>query len=94
MSILQLFQAGKKIRCLSLLQQKSLHLFASLNIKDSSLITECDESTKDFGWFMDRVLQIEVNEVSGDDAVTYYVADYWKRCVSEKKVYLFHRSAD
>ena len=86
MSILQLFQAEKKIRCLSLLQQKSLHLLANLNTKHSILSTECDENTEDLGWLKDWVMQIEVNEVGGyDAAVTYYVAGYIGRCVSRRR---------
>ena len=47
MSILQLFQAEKKIRHLSLLQQNSLHKLADLNTKQSIFTEDCGDSTED-----------------------------------------------
>ena len=47
MSILQLFQAEKKIQCLSLLQQNSLHKLADLNTKESIFTEDCGDSTED-----------------------------------------------
>ena len=87
MSILQLFQAEKKIRCLSLLQQISLHKLADLNTKQSIFTEDCGGSTENLTWLKDRVMQAQVSEISGDDAaVMYYVADYIGRC-TKKKLY-------
>ena len=84
-SILQLFQAEKKIRCLSLLQQMSLHLMCWFEYQRLSLITECNESTEDLDWLLDWFLQIQVNEVRWDDVVIYYVAGCIGKCLSLRK---------
>lgn len=86
MSILQLFHAEKKIRCLSLLQQKSLHKLANLNTKHSISTEDCSSSVEDLTWLKDWAVQAQVNEVSDDDAaVTYYVAGYIGRCISRRR---------
>ena len=86
MSILQLFQAEKKIRCLNLLQQISLQKQADLNTKQSIFTEDCGNSTEDLTWSKDWVMQAQVSEISGDDAaVTYYAADYIRKCISRKR---------
>ena len=50
MPILQVFQAEKKIRCLSLLQQNSLHKLADLNTKQSICTEDCGDSIEDLTW--------------------------------------------
>ena len=82
MSIPQLFQA-EKIQCLSLLQQNSLHKLADLNTKQSIYTEDCGDSTEDLTWLKDWVMQVQVSEISGDDAaVMYYVAGCRGRCIS------------
>ena len=86
MSILQLFQVEKKIRCSSLFQQNSLHKPADLNTKQSIFTKDCGDSTEDLTWLRDWVMQTQVNEISGDDAaVTYYVAGYIGRYISRRR---------
>lgn len=88
MSILQLFQAEKKIRCLSLLRQNALHTLAGINTRSEAVLTEyaTDESWEDTSWLKDWAMQTNITEVSDEDAsVTYYVAGYIGRCISRRR---------
>ena len=86
MSILQLFQAEKKIRCLSLLRQNALHTLASLNIRQPVSIPDSVASAEDITWLKDWSVQVEVDEVNdGDAAVMYYVAGYIGRCIPRRR---------
>ena len=86
MSFLQLFQAEKRIRCLSLLRQKALHKLSSLNITQSIATDTCEDSTEDLNWLKEWAEQGKISEVSVDDAaVTYNVSGYIGRCISRKR---------
>ena len=86
MSTLQLFQAEKKIRCLSLFRQNALHTLASLNIRQPVSIPDSVASTEDITWLKYWSAQVEVDEVNDDDAaVTYYVAGCIGRCISRRR---------
>ena len=74
------------IRCLSLLQQNSLHKLADLNTKQLIFTEDCGDSTEDLTWLKGWVKQAQVSEISGDDAaVTYCVAGYIGRCIYQRR---------
>ena len=88
MSIQQLFQAEKKICCLTLLQQNALHTVASLkSCSITSNALDDEEATEDTAWVEDWAKSTEITAVSDDDdaSVTYYVAGYVGRCISRRR---------
>ena len=76
MSIKQLFQAEKKIRCLSLVRQQILHSASRLNIQNDLLesmeeIDDIDENP----WLYEFLVRAELGEIPDADAcVAYYVS--------------------
>ena len=87
-SILQLFQAEKKIRCLSLLQNKALLTLSTLNF-NQPVANNCSASNKepeDISWLKSWATELKICEIDEDDAsVTYYVAGYVGRSISRRR---------
>ena len=81
MSIKQLFEAERKIRCLSLLEQnvmsKMTCLVLPLNIGENSEVEAND------AWLKDFVLAADIEELCEADAcVSYYVSGYIGRSIT------------
>ena len=77
MSIKQLLEAEKKIRCLSLLQQNALTSAASLHVLDKDAVIERDAQTDEHKWLIEFLKQVSLNDMSDIEAnVTYFVSGY------------------
>ena len=76
----------KKIHGLSLLHQKALYKLGRLNITQSIAIDTDKDSMANLTWLKEWAVQAEISEVSDDNtAVTYYVAGYIGRCISQNE---------
>jgi len=87
MSINQLFQAEKKIRCLSLIEKNSIFSTSNLALSEHTPLNEKDNDTSDDGSCLYEYLgSINIDEISESDAsILYFVSGYIARSVSRRR---------
>ena len=84
-SIHQIMQAEKKIRCLSLLQQQAL-MSASMGLDAFPLNDTSAASTPDLSWLIEILSAVNLDDLSQDDAnVIFFVSGYIARSISRRR---------
>ena len=87
MSINQLFQAEKKIRCLSLIEKNVIFRASNLDMYDDLMaIIEDDSQCLNVSWLSEVLNDANLDDLSESDAcVTYYVNGYIAQSVSRRR---------
>ena len=86
MSLKQLVQVEKKIRCISLLQQQSLQGASRLVLKDHLPVDNEEHVFADHTWLHPILSDINLADATeSDTAVTYFVSGYIARSISRRR---------
>jgi len=86
MSVKQLLQSEKTIRCLSLLQQEALLAASTAKDDAKSNTISSSASEEDYLWLSDIFSEISLDHVSQTDAaVSYYVSGYIGRKIAKRR---------
>ena len=87
MSINQLFQAEKKIRCLSLIEKNVIFRASNLDMHDDLMaIIEDESQCLNVSWLSEVLDDANLDNLSkSDPCVTYYVSGYIARSVSRRR---------
>ena len=88
MSVKQVLEAEKKIRCLSLLQEQILFTAAGISKQDDAPVDDQDDQAEEdeCSWFIDLLATASIDDIPDSDAVVcYYVSEYIARSISRRR---------
>ena len=88
MSVKQVLEAEKKIRCLSLLQEQILFTAAGISKQDDAPVDDQDDQAEEneHSWLIDLLATASIDDIPDSDAaVCYYVSGYIARSISRRR---------
>ena len=85
MSLKQLLQVEKKIRCISLLQQHALQGASKLVLLDDLPMKEDEDASEGCLWLQEYLAEVILDQDDSDISVVFFVSGYIARSISRRR---------